>query len=83
MTSSGAYDSISTTYTTKGSESMATSEAQKRANAKWDAANCDKVTLKLNYGTGGAPTKDAIRAAAERDGMSVNAWIIEAIKAKL
>lgn len=62
---------------------MTTSEAQKRAVAKWDAANCDKITIKLNHGTGGAPSKDQIRAAAARDGVSVNAWIIAAIKDKL
>ena len=62
---------------------MTTSEAQKRAVAKWDAANCDKITIKLNHGTGGAPTKAQIRAAAARDGVSVNAWIIAAIRDKL
>ena len=61
---------------------MAT-EARLRANAKWDAANCDKITIKLNKGGGKDPSKDQIRAAAERDGLSVNAWIIEAIRAKL
>lgn len=61
---------------------MAT-EAQKRAVAKWDAANCDKITIKLNKGSGKDPSKDAIRAAAQRDGLSVNAWIIEAIRDKL
>lgn len=71
------------TYTTKGDGNMATSEAQKKAAAKWDAANCDKITIKLNRGSGGAPTKEQIRAAAERDGVSVNAWIIAAIKDKL
>ena len=62
---------------------MAVSEAQKRAAAKWDAANCDRLTIKLNHGTGGAPTKAEIKAAAERDGMTTNAWVVEAIKAKL
>ena len=62
---------------------MAVSDAQKRAVAKWDAANCDKITIKLNKGSGGDPSKDTIKAAAARDGLSVNAWIIEAIKDKL
>lgn len=62
---------------------MAATEARLRANAKWDAANCDKITIKLNKGSGGDPSKDTIKVAAARDGMSVNAWIIEAIKDKL
>lgn len=62
---------------------MATTEAQKKAAAKWDAANCDKITIKLNRGSGKDPSKEAIKAAAARDGMSVNAWIIEAIRDKL
>lgn len=61
---------------------MTASEARLRANAKWDAANCDKITIKLNR-NGGDPSKEQIRAAAARDGMSVNAWIIDAIRDKL
>jgi hypothetical protein len=62
---------------------MSVSEAQKKAAAKWDAANCDRLTIKLNHGKGKDPSKAEIKAAAERDGLSVNAWIIEAIKERL
>lgn len=62
---------------------MTASDARLRANAKWDAANCDKITIKLNRGSGKDPSKEAIKAAAARDGLSVNAWIIEAIRDKL
>lgn len=60
---------------------MAVSDAQKKSAAKWQAANNEFISVKLRKGTD--PSKDAIRAAAERDGMSVNAWIIDAIKARL
>jgi hypothetical protein len=62
---------------------MAQTEAQRRAGDKWEAANCDRIAIKLNHAKGKDPSKADIRAAAERDGMSVNAWIIEAIKDKL
>lgn len=62
---------------------MAQTEAQRRASEKWEAANCDRITIKLNKGSGKDPSKEQIRVAAARDGMSVNAWIIEAIKDKL
>ena len=60
---------------------MATTEAQKRATAKWEKENNEKITIKLNKAKD--PTKEQIRAAAEVCGMSVNAWIIEAINEKL
>ena len=83
LTNSGAYDSISITNTTKGGKTMAQTEAQRRASEKWEAENCDRLTIKLNHGKGKDPSKAEIRAAAERDGLSVNAWIIEAIKERL
>jgi predicted HicB family RNase H-like nuclease len=60
---------------------MAASEARLRANAKWDSENTDKITIKLNKAKD--PTKAQIKAAADMCGMSVNAWIIEAISEKL
>ena len=60
---------------------MASSKAHIKAAAKWAAANNEMLTIKLRLGKD--PSKDQIRAAAERDGLSVNAWIIEAIRAKL
>lgn len=60
---------------------MGASDAQKRASLKWEQANSEKITVKLNRNKD--PGKEQIRAAAARDGLSVNAWIIEAIKDKL
>jgi predicted HicB family RNase H-like nuclease len=58
------------------------SEAQKKANAKWNKGNRETFTVNLYPGKND-PTKADIAAAAARDGMSVNAWIVEAIKEKL
>ena len=57
------------------------SEAQLRANAKWDRENTDKITIKLNRSKD--PSKAEIQAAAARNQQSVNAFIIEAIRDKL
>ena len=56
-------------------------EAKKQANKRWDEANKDRyarVSLVLP-----AELKPQIQRAADRDRMSVNAWIIEAITDKL
>lgn len=56
-------------------------EAKKAANRRWDEANKDRyarISLVLP-----AEMKPTIQQAAERDGMSVNAWIMEAIRDKL
>jgi len=56
-------------------------EAKKLANRRWDEANRERyarVSLVLP-----AEMKPTIQHAAARDNMSVNAWIIEAIKDKL
>lgn len=60
---------------------MATSEAQKRASQKWADKNAEKLSIKLNKNKG--ITKERIAIAAAREGMSVNAWVIECIKDKL
>ena len=57
-------------------------EKKKASNAKWDAAHTYKITIKF-VDSRGDPTKADIAAAAERDGLSVSAWIVEAIKDKL
>ena len=57
------------------------SEAQLRANAKWDRENTDKITIKLNRSKD--PSKAEIQAAAARNHQSMNAFIIEAIRDKL
>ena len=57
------------------------SEAQRRAVAKWDAENAEKITIKLHKGVD--PSKEQIQTAAARDGVSVNRWIIDCIRDKL
>ena len=57
------------------------SEAKKRADQKWDAKAYDKVLLRLRKDT--EPTRDTITRAAEGAGMSLNAFIVEAIREKI
>ena len=54
----------------KGVDTMAISEARKKANQKWDAANLDRMSLAVPKGT-----KDAIKAHAAGTGESVNGFI--------
>ena len=60
---------------------LKTTEAQRRATAKWDRDNTEKITLKL-YRTRD-PSKAQIQTAAAAAGQSVNAWIVDAIKQAL
>ena len=60
---------------------LKTTEAQRRAAAKWQAENTEKITLKLYRSRD--PSKAQIQAAAEAAGQSVNAWIVDAIKQAL
>ena len=60
---------------------LKTTEAQRRATAKWQAENTEKITLKLYRSKD--PSKAQIQAAAEAAGQSVNAWIVGAIKQSL
>lgn len=53
---------------------MAISNAQKRAVAKYNAANYDRVELRLDKGQ-----KDVVKAHAEAQGESLNAFINRAI----
>lgn len=62
-------------------ETRKTTEAQRRASLKWEQENNEKITIKLRRGKD--PSKAQIQAAAQRDGLSVNAWVLEAIKDKL
>lgn len=57
------------------------SEAKRRADQKWDAKAYDKVLLRLRKDT--EPTRDTITRAAECAGMSLNAFIVEAIREKI
>ena len=60
---------------------LKTTEAQRRATAKWDRDNTEKITLKLYRSRD--PSKAQIQAAAEAAGQSVNTWIVGAIKQAL
>ena len=53
---------------------MAISDSQKRAVAKYNAANYDRIELRVEKGK-----KDIIKAHAEKRGESVNAFINRAI----
>ena len=57
------------------------SEAQKRAAAKWEKENIERLVIKLNKNTD--PSKEQIRRTAEQNGMSVNQWIIHTIRKHL
>ena len=60
---------------------LKTTEAQRRATAKWQAENTEKITLKLYRSRD--PSKAQIQTAAAAAGQSVNAWIVDAIKQAL
>ncbi len=52
--------------------------AQRKAVSKYEAANYDKVLLRLPKGE-----RDAIKAAADKAGQSVNAYILQAVQNRL
>jgi predicted HicB family RNase H-like nuclease len=56
-------------------------EAKKQANRRWDEANKDRYARLAVVAP--AELKPQIQRAAEQAGMSVNAWIIEAIRDRL
>lgn len=62
----------------RGLLSVPISDAQKRAVAKYNAANYERVELRLEKGQ-----KDIIKAHAERRGESLNAFVNRAIKETL
>ncbi len=56
-------------------------DARKQANRRWDEANKDRyarISLVMP-----SDLKPAIQAAAQASGLSVNQWILEAIKDQL
>ena len=56
-------------------ENKKISEAQRRAVAKYNAANYDRVELRMDKGQ-----KEIVKAHADTHGESVNAFINRAIK---
>lgn len=57
---------------------MAYSEAQKRATARYNARTYDRIEIKVPKGE-----KERITEAAERQGKSVNAYIVSLIRRDL
>ena len=55
--------------------------ARTRANNKWNAKAYDRVNLVLKKDA--SPTKDEVQAAADAEGMSLNAYIVAAIRQQL
>lgn len=57
---------------------MAVTDAQKRATTKYTRENYDKILVTIPKGE-----RDGIKRAAESAGMSMNAFIVAAIKEKI
>lgn len=55
--------------------------ARTKANNKWNAKAYDRVNLVLKKDT--SPTKAEVQAAADAEGVSLNAYIVAAISQKL
>jgi len=55
--------------------------ARTRASNKWNAKAYDRVNLILKKEA--SPTKDEVQAAADANGESLNAYIVEAIRQRL
>ena len=60
---------------------MPETEAQKRAHAKYQSKAYDKILLRIRKDT--EPTRETITQKAEASGMSLNAYIVEAIREKI
>lgn len=56
---------------------MPISEARHRANEKWNAKAYDEIKVRVPKGT-----KEEWQASAQRAGLSLNAYILEAVEAK-
>lgn len=64
------------------------SPAQIKAVTKYEAANYDKILLRLKAENNPnrapeEPTREEIRSAADEAGQSINEYILEAIKEKM
>jgi predicted HicB family RNase H-like nuclease len=53
------------------------------SRARYEAKTYSKLMLRIRHDGSDGMIKDDISRAAERDGLSVNAWILEAIRDKL
>ena len=55
--------------------------AQIRATTKYDSQNYDKITLMVRKDR--EPTRETIKAAADAAGVSVNSFVMEAVREKI
>ena len=53
-------------------------ESRMRANRKWNEANLDRLAITVKKGQ-----RDVIKAAAEKAGVSLNRYVVEAIEARM
>lgn len=60
---------------------MPVTKAHMKATQKFEAKTYDKVLLRIRRD--GDTTREAIQAAADRAGLSLNAFILEAVKEKI
>lgn len=51
--------------------------------SRYEAKTYSKILVRIRQDGGDGCTADQVRAAAKAAGMSVNAWIVEAIRDKL
>lgn len=62
-------------------------QEQNKYNAKYrekyNAANYDKITLRVRKDGGQGVCLDEIKTAAQKDGKQVNTWILELIKNRI
>ncbi len=65
-------------YMTKGCDTMAYTEAQKRANLKYMKEKTDDIRLRVPKGT-----KDRYRSAAARYGVSMTQFVLTAVEEKI
>ncbi len=60
---------------------MAVTKAGIKAHTKYENKTYDKVLLRLRKDT--EPTRETIQSKAADSGMSINAYIVEAVKEKI
>ncbi len=60
---------------------MPVTKAHMKATQKWEAQAYDKILLRIRKD--GETNKEAIQAAADQAGQSLNGYILEAVKEKM
>ena len=58
-------------------------KAQIRANTKYENKAIDKITFRLRKDGGSGITREDIQKAAEAAGVSVNEYVLQAVKEKM